>query len=414
MAIKISNTTVINDERNVVDVTAVNVTGVVTATSFVGDGSELTGIGLGTESSINTSGIITASTISANEFIGTGDKLIFSPSPTAFSPIDGSTDNDLQPTISITFDQNLEVGVGSISLRNGSGIGTELESIGINSTLISGQTLSFTPSSDLPVGTDVYVVIPQGLVTNSVKGNNATIDTYNFSTIDFAFVSIAPSDGSTNVGVGTSVSITFTSPPSQGTGTIYIREGSAGGTTYDSYDAASASEISVDGNTWHLQLALDYGFEYFTVIPSSAITNYVGLNTTGADSHSFTTLPLCLGDAFGGGYLICANGGTRWVVAPSSANVSRSWYARNDANTVAQQVSGCTGWFVPAAGNLQNPGFVCRTYWDSISGEKRHWSSQQAFTDTGRATNVALDTGCCGFNDKSSTFPVRSFRTVSY
>ena len=44
-----------------VNASGINVTGVVTATSFVGSGSGLTGVGIGSTGSINTSGIITAS-----------------------------------------------------------------------------------------------------------------------------------------------------------------------------------------------------------------------------------------------------------------------------------------------------------------------------------------------------------------
>ena len=50
----------------------INVTGVITASSFIGDGSNLTGIsgGIGTDGSVNTSGIITASA-----FYGDGSNL---------------------------------------------------------------------------------------------------------------------------------------------------------------------------------------------------------------------------------------------------------------------------------------------------------------------------------------------------
>ena len=106
MAIKISGSAIIDDDRNIVNA------GIVTASSFSGDGSQLTGVGIGSEGSINTTGIITASTISANEFIGTGDYLVFSPTVTSFSPLDGATDIDLTPTISITFDQLIYAGVG--------------------------------------------------------------------------------------------------------------------------------------------------------------------------------------------------------------------------------------------------------------------------------------------------------------
>lgn len=51
MAIKISGTTIIDDSRNIsnagiVTASAVNTTGIVTASSFVGDGSGLTGLSI--------------------------------------------------------------------------------------------------------------------------------------------------------------------------------------------------------------------------------------------------------------------------------------------------------------------------------------------------------------------------------
>ena len=58
-----------------------NVVGVLTATSFSGDGSGLTGVGLGTTGSINTSGIITATTLT----IGAGTTALPSISPTGDS-----------------------------------------------------------------------------------------------------------------------------------------------------------------------------------------------------------------------------------------------------------------------------------------------------------------------------------------
>jgi hypothetical protein len=54
MAIQISGTNVIDNSRNVVNVVGVNASGVVTATSFVGDGSQLTGIAAGGSGDFNT------------------------------------------------------------------------------------------------------------------------------------------------------------------------------------------------------------------------------------------------------------------------------------------------------------------------------------------------------------------------
>jgi len=33
-----------------------------------------------------------------------------------------------------------------------------------------------------------------------------------------------------------------------------------------------------------------------------------------------------LGGAAAGGYIICCNGGTAWVIAPGSTEVSRNWF----------------------------------------------------------------------------------------
>jgi hypothetical protein len=410
MAIKISGSAIIDDDRNIVNA------GVVTASSFSGDGSQLTGVGIGSEGSINTTGIITASTISANEFIGTGDKLIFSPTVTSFSPVDGAIDVDLDTNIVLTFDQPIYAGVGSVFLRNSSGIGTIIEEIGIGSTsqiTLNNQTLTITPSSLLPTGTDVYVVLPEGVITNVVGGNNALLDTYNFTATDFAFLSVNPTNGGTNVGLDTSIALTFTSPPTRGTGTVELRSGSTSGTIVESFDAASSGQIAVSGNDWILTPSSDLPFSssLHPIIPTTAIQSYVGLNTTGADSYSFTTRALQLGDAYEGGYLICQSGGTRWVVAPNAAIVSRSWGQRNDANTAAQQVSGCTGWFVPSCGQLKNPGYVCRTYWETPPSYF-YWSSTDINGVAAWAINMS--NGSDGMPHNSGNYPVVSFRCVSY
>jgi len=518
MAIKISGSTIIDDSRNIVNA------GIVTASSFVGDGSGLTGVGIGTTGNVNTTGIITASTVSANEFIGTGDRLIFSPTVTSFSPADGATGvNALSsPNISITYNQNIIIGTGTdITLRKDSASGTIVESyeVGVSTrATASGQTLTIDPTNNFDYNQEYYVVIPQGGITNYVGGNSSLLDTYNFITeagptlssvspgigstnvslntnivfnfnknirpgigtitlrtvsaggtivesydvtssgrltfstntltidptsnlgvgvthfvvvpnnavagyvgintysftsVNFVLTSITPTNGATNVGINTNITLTFTSAPTRGTGTVELRAGSTSGSLIESFNAASSDRISVAGNNWILDPTNNLGFStsIHTIIPSTAITGYVGLNTTGADTHSFTTKALALGDAYEGGFLICQAGSTRWVVSPYSAEVSRTWYLRNDANTRAQQVSGCTGWFVPTCGQLQNPGFTCRTYWDSFSSTS-YWSSTEV---------IATDAWAVGFTNgnasnvtKAATLRVRAFRCVTY
>jgi hypothetical protein len=86
-----------------------------------------------------------------------------------------------------------------------------------------------------------------------------------------------------------------------------------------------------------------------------------------------------------------------------SAEVSRTWYLRNDANTTAQSVSGCTGWFVPTCGQLQNPGYCCRSFWgpSPCYSSTDYWSSTE-YNAPG-ACGVDFTTG--GANIGGKTMP---------
>jgi hypothetical protein len=525
MAIKISGSTIIDDSRNIVNA------GVITATSFVGDGSGLTGVGVGTEDSINTTGIITASTVSANEFIGTGDKLIFSPTITSFSPTDGATGVSAlsSPNIILTYDQPVGLGTtGTITLRTVSAAGTITESfsVGVSTRVtLSNQTLTIDPTSNFDYNTEYFTVLPVGVVTNFIRGNSGLLNTYNFTTeagptlssvspgigstnvatdtniiftfnkniragvgtitlrtvsaggtivesydvassgrltfststltidptsnlgigithfvvvpnnavagyvgidtysftsLDFAFSSINPANGATNIGINTNVTLTFTNPPTRGTGTVQLRSGSTSGTVIESFNAASSGRISISGNNWILDPTSNLGFStsIHTIIPSTAIQNYVGLNTTGADTHSFTTVALNLGDSYEGGFLICKASPIRWVVSPYSAEVNTNWYNRGAAETAAQSVSGCTGWFVPTISQLQNPGYAYRSYWgpSPCYSSTRYWSSTD-FNNGGNYDNAyTVDFGNANRGTSNKNYPrfVRAFRCVTY
>jgi hypothetical protein len=126
----------------------------------------------------------------------------------------------------------------------------------------------------------------------------------------------------------------------------------------------------------------------------------------------FLPQPGALGSSFGGGFLICKPGSSpAWVVAPSSSQVTRNWYQRGDASTSAQEVTGCTGWFLPTCAQLQNPGYNCRTYWDTFSaapyGSETEFNSSFAY-----ALNFA--TGNTGIGPKNCTAFGRAFRCVTY
>ena len=156
--------------------------------------------------------------------------------------------------------------------------------------------------------------------------------------------------------------------------------------------------------------------------PDEATATIPGLNTTYNPYHRFgggTTIyalderpfVIPINGTICGGYLICARTNTAWIVAPSSAEVSRSWTNRNDANTTAQSVSGCTGWFVPTITQLQNPGYACRKFWDSFSSTC-YWSSTECLSTY--ACVVCFNSGIVSACNRGNTICVRAFRCVTY
>ena len=116
-----------------------------------------------------------------------------------------------------------------------------------------------------------------------------------------------------------------------------------------------------------------------------------------------------------GGYLICrSGGGTAWIVAPLSTEVSRTWYYIDDAVITANANAPFGDWFVPTCGQLKNPGYTCRTYWDTqfTPASDTYWSSTQY--DSNNAWGVDFDFGPARDCLKSDAWCVRAFRCISY
>ena len=130
-------------------------------------------------------------------------------------------------------------------------------------------------------------------------------------------------------------------------------------------------------------------------------------------SHSSYIGNVALGSAYQCGRVICKNGGIAWIVAPSCSEVSRTWYSRNDAVTTALAcTAGATGWFIPTISQLQNPGYTCRTFWDSFSSAD-YWSSTESPIGT-NACFVNFINGSADIRHKTNTSCVRAFRCVTY
>jgi hypothetical protein len=126
-----------------------------------------------------------------------------------------------------------------------------------------------------------------------------------------------------------------------------------------------------------------------------------------------------------GSSIICKSGGTAWIVAPSCTQVTSAWAGgQYNSTQVGNKCCICEwpgletrliscgfnpcDWFVPSHTQLQNPGYVCRTNWDSFSGG---WSSTEF-----NATNACCvgNNGATNAPSKTAGYSVRAFRCVTY
>jgi len=167
----------------------INTSGIITASEFYGYGGSLSNVGLGTEDSINTTGIITAA-----QFYGDGSLLTNiggAFTPLTFNPTNGQTNVGLTTNIVITFNKPIQAGVGTITLRTDSASGTIVESYDVTSSdrlTFSAGTLTIDPTASLSGLTTYYTVLPAGTVKDTYGlDDNTLIDNYSFTTQQFNY-----------------------------------------------------------------------------------------------------------------------------------------------------------------------------------------------------------------------------------
>ena len=372
--------------------TGASFVGVVTATSFSGSGANLTGI-------------------AATDNVRT-NSLVVSGVSTLGTVVVGGATTQLIVTGNARVTGILTIGTGSITL-NGStniinvGTGLTLGSSGINVTGV------ITATSFVGSGANLTGIAN----TANIRSDTITVGVLTATRLDVPSVPItfSPSIGATSVAYASNIIITFNQLMQKGTGNITLRENSAGGTAFSTIGVSSSS-VTISGGAVTIDPPSNIGFAVttFVVVDAGA---FAGITTTSTsaiiDTYNFITVGLSVGDSYEGGFLICKASPLRWVVSPRSAEVSRTWHLRNDANTTAQSVSGCTGWFVPTISQLQNPGYCCRSFWGpSPCYASTYWSSTEYNATLARIVN--FNNGSAINDTKTGTYCVRAFRCVTY
>jgi len=292
-----------------------------------------------------------------------------------------------------------------------------------NLVSVGVATIGSGTSSIVLNGVTGIVSVGAGITINAKTGdiNTSGILTVSQLVVPIQISSFSPANGGTG-GVAGNVVITFNQ--TVGIGTTGFIEVFVGASRSEFIGAGSTRAFMTNGGT---KLNIDPtnnfpGLSTVRIVMSSGFitangTNFTGINTSTAvgvgTTYTFSVTP-ALGSSYLGGRFICQSGGVNWILAPGSTNVTRNWYNRNDAVTTAQAQAACGDWFIPCHTTLQNPGFVCRVYWDVICGpvSKPYISSHDVGPNT---CFVNMTHGQLAIGSKCTPhFGVRAFRCVTY
>ena len=221
------------------------------------------------------------------------------PIANSYSPVDGSTLVDPTTNLTINFAQDIQEGTGNIEIRKVSD-DSLIESIDINSVNIDicGSDLEINPSADLPQLTDVYILIPVGVIQNLSADNWPGIFTktvWNFGTDDTVApmaTATSPLDDATNVPPADNLTVTFDENVVKGTGNILVKRVSDN-STVATLDVTS-SEVTIASNvvTINPNIDLPGGTALYIEVASGVFEDqynnaYAGI--AGNSAWNFTT-----------------------------------------------------------------------------------------------------------------------------
>ena len=252
-------------------------------------------------------------------------------------------------------------------------------------------------------------------VIDDNRNINAGVATFSNINVPPEVITFSPSDGAVDQAYDVNIVLTFAQTMRKGTGNITIRDGSATGSVLETIDVVGAAvTISAGTVTVNPTSSIPASTNAFIVFDEGCLEGSLGTGIASITDYNFTTVALALGDAYEGGYFICCASNVYWIIAPSSAEVDRNWYSRGDGNSKAQQVSGCTGWFVPSVSQMYNPGGTRRNYWDSYRSARYCTNTERTNLDAWTITLSTSTIQCHDSNKQGDGYYVRSMRCVTY
>lgn len=224
----------------------------------------------------------------------------------SYSPANGATNFSETGTLYLTLNENVTA-VSGKNIRIYKTDGALVETLSVTDTgkvSISDATVTIKPSATL-TGGNYYVQIDAGAFTGNTTGNSyagiANATTWAFTSIADAtaptIASFSPANSSTNTGLNTHPSITFSEKVKAGSGkkvNLYKSDG----TLIEALASDDTARVSISGATVELKPSqpLQYSTGYYVTIDAGGFVDlaatpnaYQGL--AGSTAWQFTTLP---------------------------------------------------------------------------------------------------------------------------
>jgi methionine-rich copper-binding protein CopC len=225
------------------------------------------------------------------------------PTASSLSPADNATGVGVADNLVINFSEAIQKGTGNLVIKKLSD-NSVVETIAVTAAnvTVSGSQLTINPTADLGSGTDYYVEIANGAITDIAGNNYAGItgnSTWNFTTVAPADTtpptasSLSPADNATGVGVADNLVINFSEAIQKGTGNLVIKKLSDNSVVETI--AVTAANVTVSGSQLTINPTADLGSgtDYYVEIANGAIKDIAGNNyagITGNSTWNFTTV----------------------------------------------------------------------------------------------------------------------------
>jgi beta-lactam-binding protein with PASTA domain/methionine-rich copper-binding protein CopC len=242
--------------------------------------------------------------LSGNGFVGINNDIAWTfntgesidadaPAILAVTPANGSLGVSYRSNMSLTFNENVVVNTGNLTIKNL----TDSTQIDINVSDASqveatGSTVTINPTNYLAEGKNYAIQIDAGAfldLSGNAHAGIANDVSWRFTTLAQnppAIISFTPNDEAGNVAVSSNLSVTFDEPISAGTGNIMIRNVVNGGNYV--INVNDSTQVSISGSVLTINPSPNLGeaTNYAVLIGNGAIQDLAGNPFAGISSDA--------------------------------------------------------------------------------------------------------------------------------